>query len=331
MPHRLDLAAWLGHERGEGRPRKFKMSFELSRRALAAGFLAAGAGLASPAFAQASRYGRLDRRESQYNTVFVDRQGDYIAMRFGVNDQLFTESLYNPNDPDELPVTYTRYLTAALAYSAQARNILEIGLGGGRTASYLHDFIPGATVTCVELDPEVIALAQRYFAVRPDARLRLVERDGRIFTRAARDRYDLILVDAYRGTFVPFHLTTREFYRIVKSKLSPGGAMAQNISPDVLSLPDVTATMRAAFAHVDRYEAQGNIVLVGYDGPAKTTAQLNARAAALQTSRPLRYPIPAMIARRQADVPAGPGRVLTDDFAPVEYQGAVARGNARRP
>jgi spermidine synthase len=307
------------------------MSFELSRRALAAGLLAAGAGAVSPAFAQASRYGRLDRRESQYNTIFVDRQGDYIAMRFGVNEQLFTESLYNPNDPDELPVTYTRYLTAALAYSAQARSILEIGLGGGRTASYLHDFIPGATVTCVELDPEVIALAQRYFAVRPGPRLRLIERDGRIFTRATRDRYDLILVDAYRGTFVPFHLTTREFYRIVKTKLSPGGAMAQNISPDVLSLPDVTATMRAVFAHVDRYEAQGNIVLVGYDGPAKTTAQLNARATALRTSRPLRYPLAQMISRRQADVPAGRGRVLTDDFAPVEYQGAVARGNQRRP
>ncbi|MEJ0059005.1 MAG: hypothetical protein WDM79_05240 [Terricaulis sp.] len=48
-----------------------------------------------------------------------------------------------------------------------------------------------------------------------------MERDGRIFTRAARDRYDLILVDAYRGTFVPFHLTTREFYRIVKLSSRP--------------------------------------------------------------------------------------------------------------
>lgn len=306
------------------------MSFELSRRALAAGLFGAMAFAATPACAQASRYGRLDRRESQYNTIFVDRQGEYIAMRFGVNDQLFTESLYNPNDQAELPVAYTRYLTAALAYAGQSRNILEIGLGGGRTASYLHDFLPGATVTCVELDPEVIALARRYFNVRPDARLRLVERDGRIFTRATQERYDLILVDAYRGTFVPFHLTTREFYRIVKSKLTPGGAMAQNISPDVLSLADVTATLRAVFAHVDRYEAQGNIVLVAYDGPAKTAAQLNARAAALPTARPLRYPLPAMLARRQADVPAGPGRVLTDDFAPVEYQGAVSRNNQRR-
>ncbi|HVY84408.1 MAG TPA: fused MFS/spermidine synthase [Caulobacterales bacterium] len=307
------------------------MAFQLTRRAWAAGLAAALGATATPAFGQASRFGRLERRESQYNTIFVDRQGPYIAMRFGVNQIIFTESLYNPNDAAELPVTYTRYLTATLAYAPRANRILEIGLGGGRTASYLHDFLPAADVTCAELDPEVIALAQRYFGVRPDNRLHLVERDGRIFVRGARDQFDIVLVDAYRGTFVPFHLTTREFYTAVKNKLTPGGVVAQNISPDVLSLDDVTATFKAVFAHVDRYEADGNVVLVGYDGPAKTNAQLNARAAALRLPRPLRYPLGDLVARREADVPAGNGRVLTDDFAPVEYQSAIARGNARHP
>ncbi|HWA01488.1 MAG TPA: fused MFS/spermidine synthase [Caulobacterales bacterium] len=306
------------------------MAFEFTRRAWAAGLAAAIGAAASPACAQASRFGRLDRRESQYNTIFVDQQGPYIAMRFGVNQVIFTESLYNPRDPDELPVAYTRYLTTTLAYAPNAAKICEIGLGGGRTASYLHDFVAGAQVTCAELDPEVIQLAQRYFGVRPDARLTLVERDGRIFIRGARDRFDIVLVDAYRGTFVPFHLTTREFYTAVKNKLNPGGVVAQNISPDVLSLDDVTATFKAVFAHVDRYQAEGNVVLVGYDGPAKSAADLNARAAALRTTKPLRYPIPAMVAQRQADVPRGRGRVLTDDFAPVEYQSAITRGNARR-
>ncbi|MES1201961.1 MAG: fused MFS/spermidine synthase [Pseudomonadota bacterium] len=308
------------------------MAIELNRRTLAAGLLAAmGAGATSPAFAQASRFGRLDRRESQYNTIFVDQQGPYVAMRFGVNTVIYTESLYNPADASELPVSYTRYLTATLAYTPACNNILEIGLGGGRTASYLHDFLPTAQVTCAELDPEVIALAQRYFGVQPDNRLHLVERDGRIFVRGSRDRYDIVLVDAYRGTFVPFHLTTREFYTSVKNKLNPGGVVAQNISPDVLSLDDVTATLKAVFAHVDRYQSDGNVVLIGYDGPAKTTAQLNARAAAFRLPRPFRYPLAEMVARREADVPHGTGRVLTDDFAPVEYQSAIARGNARHP
>ncbi len=305
------------------------MAVKLDRRAMAAGLLAAlGAGVA-PAFAQQNVVGRIARRESQYNTIFIDPEGPYISMRFGVNEHIFTESLYNPHDQTELPVTYTRFMTVALAYATANRKILEIGLGGGRTASYLHDFVRDSTVTVAELDPEVIALAGQYFNVRPDARLHVVERDGRIFARTTPDHYDAILVDAYRGTFVPFHLTTREFYGIIKSKLAPGGAMAQNIDPETLSENDITATMKAVFAHVDRYAADGNVVLVGYDGPPKTNVQLNARATALQNAYHLRYPLAAMIAQRRADVHP-PGRVLTDDFAPVEYEQGINRDNRRR-
>jgi len=305
------------------------MAVKLDRRAMAAGLLAAFGAGAAPAFAQQNAIGRIARRESQYNTIFIDPEGPYISMRFGVNEHIFTESLYNPHDQTELPVTYTRYMTVALAYTAANRKVLEIGLGGGRTASYLHDFVRDCAVTVAELDPEVIALAQQYFAVRPDPRLRVVERDGRIFARTATDRYDTILVDAYRGTFVPFHLTTREFYAIIKGKLVPGGAMAQNIDPETLSENDITATMKAVFAHVDRYAADGNVVLVGYDGAPKTNVQLNARAAALQSAYHLRYPLAPMIAQRRADVHP-PGRVLTDDFAPVEYEQGINRDNQRR-
>jgi spermidine synthase len=290
------------------------------------------AGLAAPglAAAQIARFGTIARRESQYNTIFIDRQGPYVAMRFGVNQYIFTESLYNPADPDEMPVVYTRYLPAGLAYTRQARKVLEIGLGGGRTASYLHDFFPSVSVTCVELDPEVINFARQYFGVIESPRLQLVERDGRIFTRATHDRYDMIIVDAYRGTFVPFHLTTHEFFTVVKNKLAPGGVMTQNISPDVLNEADMTATLKSVFAHVDRYQADGNVVMMAYDGPAKTTVQLNARAAALPVSKPLRYPLQAMLSQRRANLGRGNGRVLTDDFAPVEFQGAITRGNQRR-
>lgn len=324
---------WAAKTAREGAQELGEMVRTFDRRVLTAGLLAAcGAptvATAPEAEAQQSQYGRIARRESQYNTIFIDQQGQYVAMRFGVNSRLFTESLYNPRDPREMPVTYTRYMTVALAYAPRAQKIFEIGLGGGRTACYLRDFVREATVTVAELDPEVIALAEQYFGVRQDARLRIIERDGRIYARAVQERYDVILVDAYRGTFVPFHLTTREFYRIVKSKLAPGGAMAQNIDPGTLNEADITATLKAAFQHVDRYDADGNIVLVAYDGAAKTAAQLNARAAQLQTSYQLRYPLAPMIAGRRADV-SSRGRVLTDDFAPVEYQAAINRGNQRR-
>ena len=53
--------------------------------------------------------------------------------------------------------------------------------------------------------------------------------DGRVFLNRNSERYDLILLDAYRGGYVPFHLLTREFYALVKQRLAPGGAVAFNV------------------------------------------------------------------------------------------------------
>jgi spermidine synthase len=307
------------------------MAVKFDRRWVATGLLSAcGAAFAPKALAQGQTVGSIARRESQYNTIFIDPEGPYISMRFGINNRIFTESLYNPRDQLELPVIYTRFMTVAMAYAQGQGKIMEIGLGGGRTASYLHDFVHDAQVTVAELDPEVIALAQQYFGVRPDARLRLVERDGRIFARTAPDHYDVILVDAYRGTFVPFHLTTREFYTIIKGKLAPNGAVAQNIDPETLNEADITTTMKAVFQHVDRYAADGNVVLVAYNGAPKTNAQLQARANALQSAYHLRYPLGPMLSQRRGDVHPAGGRVLTDDFAPVEYEQGINRDNQRR-
>jgi spermidine synthase len=297
------------------------MPHYLNRRALTGGLFAVlGAGVASPACGQASSFGRLARRESQYATTYIDREGQYIAMRFGINNCLFTESLYNPNDPEELPVVYTQYMTAVLAYTQQARTIAEIGLGGGRIATYLHDHLPQSRVTCVEIDPGVVELAQRYFGVRQGERLRIVTRDGRVFMSRGRDLYDIILVDAYQGTLVPFHLVTREFYTVLKRRLTPGGAVAQNISPDVLDLNRMVATARAVFANVDIYRASGNWVMIAYDGQAKTNEELGARAAALQRTYDFRYPLATLLHGRRANVSAGTAQPFTDDFAPVGYR-----------
>ncbi|MGQ0385261.1 MAG: spermidine synthase [Gammaproteobacteria bacterium] len=291
----------------------------LDRRAFTDGLLAALlAGGAPAAWAQTFRYGSVAQRESQYATTYVDRDGGYLTMRFGVNRCLFTESRYNPRDPTELPLVYTRFMTVALAYAANTARVADIGLGGGRIASYIHDFIPESRVTCIELDPGVVELAQRYFGVRPGPRLDIVTSDGRVYMARATDVFDVILVDAYQGTLVPFHLVTREFYAILQRRLAPGGVVAQNIMPRVLDLDRMMATARAVFANVDLYRAGGNWVLIAHDGAAKTDAELKTRALALQQAHSLRYPLDTMILVRRAGVPAE-AQPFTDDFAPVGY------------
>ncbi len=50
------------------------------------------------------------------------------------------------------------------------------------------------------------------------------------FLRSTDARYDLIVVDAYRQPYVPFYLATREFFRLVREHLTPGGIVALNVA-----------------------------------------------------------------------------------------------------
>lgn len=291
--------------------------------------------LAGSAAAQEART-LVEEREFVYNSIFVYRQGPYLSMTFGRNRALYTESLYNPEDERELPVAYTRFMTVSLAYPGKIELILEIGFGGGRTAWYLHRALPGVRITSVELDPAVVDLAHKYFGVRDEANFRTETADGRIFLFGSRERYDVILIDAYRGPFVPFHLTTREFYELVKSHLAEGGVMAENIEPTTLLFESVAKTVDAVFPHLDLYYAAGNVVTLAYPGEARDAAALERRASERQAALDLRYDLRQMLKERLPYRPrlvaAGPQpTILTDDFAPVEALRAIEVHNRQWP
>ena len=197
----------------------------------------------------------------------MEKQNSFISLNFGYRANRYTESVIDLANPSDLVVTYTRYMTCALAYeSHEVRKIALVGLGGGRTISYFVASFPQITADVAELDPSVIALAQKYFAVTPNERLRISNKDGRVFLNQTKDKFDIILLDAYRGPFVPFHLTTQEFYKLVKSRLNEGGVVAQNVEPSTMFFDSAYATMKSVFANVDAFDAGGNIVLVGYGG-----------------------------------------------------------------
>src|SRR5215831_4929751 len=127
----------------------------------------AGLVLVTAGFAQENRR-LLDSKESLYNNIYVYEDPPYRSMTFGHNKRIYTESTYNTGDDRDLPVEYTRYMTATLMYAKDVHAVLEIGFGGGRTAWYLHRFLPKVAVTSVELDPTVVELARKYFGVRDE-------------------------------------------------------------------------------------------------------------------------------------------------------------------
>jgi spermidine synthase len=290
--------------------------------------------LSCAALAQPVR-GLLESKESLYNNIYIYQNGDYVSLTFGHNKRLYTESTFNTRDDRELPIPYTRFMTVGLAYARDAKRILEIGFGGGRTAWYLHRFLPNSDVTSVELDPDVLALARKYFGVRDEPNFTVATGDGRLFLKKSTDQYDMIMIDAYRGPFVPFHLLTKEFYTLAKSRLAAGGALVQNVEPTTMLFDSAALTISAVFQHVDIYYAEGNVVMVAYDGEAAKPEALSEAAHVRQKAFGLRYDLAEMLSHRQTldiaeeKVIDKDAKILTDDFAPVETLKAIERRNRK--
>ena len=277
------------------------------------------------------RDGQIEKVDSEYNTIFVDKQGPFISLNFGYRQNRYTESVIDLQHRDELVVTYTRYMTSSLAYQqGPLKRIALVGLGGGRTISYMVASLPGVVADVAELDPAVISLAKKYFGTDSTDRLHIHNRDGRVFLNQTKDKYDIILLDAYRGPFVPFHLTTQEFYRLVKSRLNEGGVVAQNVEPSTMFFDSAYATMKSVFDQVDAIDASGNVVLIGYAGPKLSSQDLARKAAAAQERLKMRYDLRDLVKARRDVTIASDAKVLTDDFAPVEMLKTVKRHNEKR-
>lgn len=283
------------------------------------------AAIATPLRAQG---GLLEKRESLYNNIFIFGDGDTVTMTFGQNKRYYTESSMKLSDPGGLTVDYTRLMTLGIAYAPKLERVLEVGLGGGRTVSYLSAALPDTAILAVELDKDVVDLAKKYFKFTETARLRTVVSDGRAFLIKDTDKWDVILIDAYRGPFVPFHLLTKEFYTLVKSRLAPGGVVVQNIEPSTMLFDSASATLKSVFPSVDLYDGGGNVVAVGYDGPSLRQSDLIARAAKVQEQYKLRYDLRTMAASRRV-LGKPTGKVMTDDFAPVETLRAIEQNNEK--
>ena len=166
--------------------------------------------------------GRIAHIETEYNDIFITKRRNELTMSFQLKGYDYTELVANLTDPDDLPVRYTQVMTLGVAYPAETKKVLMIGLGGGSISSYLGRFMPQAVIDTVEIDPGVMTAAKKFFGMIETPRVRYHEGDGRVFLNRRKDTYDLILVDAFHGGYVPFHLLTKEFYTLVKHTLAPG-------------------------------------------------------------------------------------------------------------
>jgi spermidine synthase len=150
------------------------------------------------------------------------------------------------------------------------KGMLMIGLGGGALYNKFVD--DGWKVDAVEIDPVVIQFAKSYF--NPPRTDHFYCMDGRQFLMRNDKKYNVILVDAFGSSAVPFHLVTREAFGVLKSRLQQNGLLAINLISqgwDSPFLNSVAATVKEHFAFVltlpcdEPPNILGNLVLLASD------------------------------------------------------------------
>jgi predicted membrane-bound spermidine synthase len=285
----------------------------------------------APALTGAAAGEVLYADESAYNTIVVRQWGPERHLK--LNEGIGLHSVYHPQMLLSQGI-WDYFLLAPLfrappAVPTEDDTLLLIGLAAG-TVSELYTTIYGSLpITGVELDPQVIEAGRRFFAMHAP-NLTAVAADGRAWLaqQPTSEQWSIIAVDAYRPPYIPFHLTTAEFFRLVHDHLRPDGVLAINVgrTPTNFSLVDaLAATALQVFPSVFLIDEPGppgalaNTLLVATMQPM-TLDQFEANVAALPAALPEEFRTFAGQAQAyaRAATPPQDTPVFTDDHAPVE-------------
>jgi spermidine synthase len=287
----------------------------LLRRRWVAAPVALAAVLAVPVGIVKPVAGLLFEQDSQYQFVQVVQQGS--VRNLYLNEGIAVHSEWRPHTVltgDE----WDMFLTVPPLLGRPARSVAILGNAGGTTARAYGVFYPSARIDGVELDPAVTAAARRYMGLGRIRRLQVVTADARPFLERTHERFDLILVDAYRQPYVPFYLATRQFFRLARSRLRPGGVVALNVATvpgDHRLAEGIAGTLRTEFPQVLTWQAlKLNQLVLGFDRPI---SRARLRAAVARTPERIRVLTRLLAGHARAAAPSA--QPWTDDRAPVEW------------
>jgi len=140
-------------------------------------------------------------------------------------------------------------------------NMAVIGLAAGTIPKQFTRVFGPLPVDGIELDPAIVETGREYFALN-EPNINVIIGDGRYELNRLPGRYDLITLDAYKVPYIPWHLTTQEFFQEVRDHLTADGVLAVNVGRvpgDRRLVEALTATMLAVFPSVHAIDVPGSL------------------------------------------------------------------------
>jgi spermidine synthase len=274
-----------------------------------------GALIAIPPGAVKATSGLIYEGESRYQFMRVVQTGDrrllYLNEGYAVHSRWVADEVLTGGEWD-------MFLAVPPLLGRPAQHVAMLGNAGGTTGRAFGVYYPQVQYDGVEIDPEVSALATRYFGAGDNPNLELITADARPFLHSTEQKYDLIFIDAYRQPYVPFYLATAEFFKLCRDRLTPDGIVALNVSTvpgDERLALSIAGTLATQFPLVMKWHAlHFNQLVLGFASPQ----DLSVLAERAQAAPGDLLPITRLLTAQWAEVPPMTG-YWTDDKAPVEW------------
>ena len=265
------------------------------------------------------------QKDTPYNTLTIVDYAERGVRTIYLNNM--PHSAIYLNGSNRAVFTYTDYFNLAFVFDPGVDSVLFIGGGGFSGPKQFLEYYPDVNVDVVEIDPQVVKAARDYFYLTDDPRLRVIVDDGRAFLGEA-GKYDLVVLDAYSKTYVPFHLMTLEFFEALNEHLEQDGILVSNLISSLIG--DTSDLLRAEYKTINQVFPQvylfytrtslmsrvQNIILIATKtSDRRSSEDLTAMAmeAPERSETLVRYSKTLFESEiRTEDLP-----VLTDDYAPV--------------
>ncbi len=268
---------------------------------------------------------QIYEKESSYNYIQVLEVNGYRYLR--LNEGQGIHSIYHPDQMAYrgtwMQVLPAPFFNPPLFSTEDVENMAIIGLAAGtssRQASAVFDSLP---IDGYEIDREILEVGRTYFA-STEPNLNAIAQDGRWGLAHSDRKYTLISIDAYRPPYIPWHLTTQEFFQEIFDHLDSNGALVLNVGrvpEEEKLLSGLTATIQTVFPSVFIMDVPGTYNSIIY-ATVQTASweNLEENYLSLQAeadTHPLLVQSIRIALDNKRPLPVG-GMVFTDDKAPIE-------------
>jgi len=195
------------------------------------------------------------KKDTLFNKIKVVEEGNILKLLSG-SGPAKEQSAIDVTDLDLHVFDYSLIEMHSFLFVNEPKNILVIGFGGGIVVREMIKYFPNVNIDVMEIDQEMIDVAEKYFYFKNNGRVRFIVGDAFDTIDKEDEKYDIVILDAFNSNYTPFHLMSIEFLNKIRARLNNKYVLAINVCKEYVGYKSQLNTIISALGD-NIYEING--------------------------------------------------------------------------